>query len=106
MYLPACATAAAGGGRPGEPGAALVINKPVSGQRPLPDTGQGLCAGVTEDPRTRDMCDRKRVFVTQPGQRRTPERRRGTLTRPGEADRGPGPKTTQEKDQGMPKALS
>ncbi|GHD17128.1 hypothetical protein GCM10010313_46130 [Streptomyces violarus] len=81
MHLPTRTTAVAWDGRPGEPGAALAINKPVSGQRRSVTRGRACVPGVTEDLCTRDMCDRKGAFVTQPGQRCAPDRRRGALTR-------------------------
>ncbi|GAA3578458.1 hypothetical protein GCM10022295_69870 [Streptomyces osmaniensis] len=43
-------------------------------------TRLGPCAGVTQGPRTRDMCDRGGVFVTQVTQRRTRAQGRGALT--------------------------
>ncbi|GAA2762604.1 hypothetical protein GCM10010103_16450 [Streptomyces paradoxus] len=80
MHLPARTTAAAVDGRPGEPGAALAINKSVSGQRSPVIRGRACGPGVTEDPRTRHARDKTGAFVTQPGQKRAPDGRRGALT--------------------------
>ncbi|GGY17975.1 hypothetical protein GCM10010384_25280 [Streptomyces djakartensis] len=114
MHLPARTTAGPGDGRPGEPGAALAINKPVTGERRSVTQGRACAPGVTEAPLAGDTCDMKRVFVTRPPQRRARGRRRGGLTRrPGEAVPGAGPKTRKRtappergSDQAARKALS
>lgn len=82
MHLPARTAAAAGGGRQGEPGAALVFTHalcPVNeaGRR----QGRGCAPGVTEGPRRRDTRDSTGVFVTEVTHGRTTAHRRGALTR-------------------------